>query len=119
MYGVKAHTEPLYHSPHDTAQLELLLVKVTKHEWNWWGSRGKPKLLPREELRASVQNNRQKISFAPEHNLPTKGKYIYIYIYIYILEQAASSGKSRVVYLPLSTLLIQLLKKFKMQTLLQ
>ena len=115
MYGVKAHTEPLYHSPHDTAQLELLLVKVTKHEWNWWGSRGKPKLLPREELRASVQNNRQKISFAPEHNLPTKGKYIYIYI----LEQAASWGKSRVVYLSLSTLLIQLLKKFKMQTLLQ
>ena len=36
-----------------------------------------------------------------------------------ILEQAASWGKSRVVYLPLSTLLIQLLKKFKMQTLLQ
>ena len=49
---------------------------------------------------------------------PPKGN-IYIYIYIYILEQAASSGKSRVVYLPLSTLLIQLLKKFKMQTLLQ
>lgn len=31
----------------------------------------------------------------------------------------ASGGKSRVAYRPLSTLLIQLLKKFKMQTLLQ
>ena len=80
---VKVHTEPLYHSPHDTEQLELLFVKVTKHECNWRGSRGKPKLLPREELRAPVQNNRQKISFSPEHNLPTKGGKN-------LLEQAAS-----------------------------
>ena len=73
-----------------------------------------------DEVRVENQNYYQGRNYALQSK--TTGKKSHLLqniIYIYILEQAAYWGKSRVVYLPLSTLLIQLLKKFKMQTLLQ